>query len=220
MLDHLPIAELTCVDDFRDLEDMTSKAGVKNVGDVFKENLSAQLRSGQVRLVQQDAESALRRMNPDHFDLVYIDASKDSRAVLEHAVLSFHLLKKGGVLVLDDYTSSEAHDGSCPKQGIDAFLDIYAPFLHVRYMGWQVIVQKRLKTLDTARAPVCHSEYFSRAHEPRASRSAVKTKSEPKTTKSEPKTSKTSKSELVNRPSKAAPAPKLSRSSNAKHVNT
>lgn len=185
MLQHLGVHHVTCIDDFRDVDPLTIKAGARSAKDVratFMKNMEANMDAGRVVLIEAAAETALRSMTQTNhnkkkthdktrdkildtttdmaFDLIYIDASKDSRFVLEHAVLSFPLLSRTGVMVFDDYTSSQEHDGSCPKQGIDAFLAIYSPYIRVRHMGWQVIVQRRARPLASARAAVCHSEYF------------------------------------------------------------
>jgi predicted O-methyltransferase YrrM len=178
MLQHLGVHHVTCIDDFRDVDPLTIKAGARSAKDVratFMKNMETNMDAGRVVLIEAAAETALRSMAQTNkkktrdkildmtdttFDLIYIDASKDSRFVLEHAVLSFPLLSRTGVMVFDDYTSSQEHDGSCPKQGIDAFLEVYSPYIRVRHMGWQVVVQRRARPLASARAAVCHSEYF------------------------------------------------------------
>jgi predicted O-methyltransferase YrrM len=93
----------------------------------------------------------------EKFDIIYIDADHHSSQVLESAILSFPLLKKGGLLIFDDYTYSKEHDNRCPKQGIDAFLNAYAEDIHVIYSKWQVIVKKR--HLPRPRKP-CKSEFY------------------------------------------------------------
>jgi predicted O-methyltransferase YrrM len=149
---------ITCIDDFRVLAPMSREAGVTSIRDRFLANMKAY--EDRVTLIEAAAESALRNLPEKSFDFVYIDASKDSRYVLEHAVLAFPLLKNNGFLVFDDYTSSEEHDGSCPRQGINAFVETYAPYVKVRHMSWQVILQRRPMPLKSARLAKCHSEYF------------------------------------------------------------
>lgn len=66
----------------------------------------------------------------NYFDLIYIDGSHYAHDVLSDAVLSFYLLKVGGVMIFDDYlwgsTSRQASDPlSFPKPAIDVFLHIY-----------------------------------------------------------------------------------------------
>lgn len=89
------------------------------------------------------------------FDVIYIDADHHSSSVLEDAVLSFPLLKSGGIMIFDDYTSSKEHDNRCPKQAIDAFLAAYANDVKVIHSGWQLMLQKRVTPLPR---PGCASE--------------------------------------------------------------
>lgn len=67
------------------------------------------------------------------FDMIYIDGSHMPEHTLEDLVLSFHLLRTGGVLIVDDYLwsrSAERDDLSyCPKLAIDAFSTIYRRYV-------------------------------------------------------------------------------------------
>lgn len=65
----------------------------------------------------------------NYFDFIYIDGSHQAPDVLIDAVLSFKLLRIGGVIVFDDYLWSEEsvtnrNINMCPKPAIDAFLNI------------------------------------------------------------------------------------------------
>ena len=66
--------------------------------------------------------------NTDKYDLIYIDGSHWAKDVMGDAVLSWELLKKGGVMFFDDYSgwvinSRFPHSG--PKVAIDSFLKTY-----------------------------------------------------------------------------------------------
>ena len=69
-----------------------------------------------------------------HFDLIYVDGSHQAPDVLADAVLSFKLLRSGGILIFDDYLWEEPLPGGtdplrCPKPAIDAFVN-----LHIRQL--------------------------------------------------------------------------------------
>ena len=105
-----------------------------------------------VQLIEAPSSLALKDCNllDKKFDFIYIDANRHAKHVLEDAVLSFPLLNIGGHIVFDDYT--------CPKKGIDAFLDMYNDELKVIETKWQVIAKK----IKAKRAPrQCRSELFS-----------------------------------------------------------
>jgi len=64
------------------------------------------------------------------FDVIYIDGSHQAPDVLMDAVLSFRLLKVGGLMIFDDYVwhmeALGAQDSlNMPKPAIDAFLNIF-----------------------------------------------------------------------------------------------
>lgn len=66
----------------------------------------------------------------EYFDLIYIDGSHQAPDVLTDAILSFQLLRVGGVMIFDDYLWSMDRPGSqdvlkMPKPAIDAFLNIF-----------------------------------------------------------------------------------------------
>jgi Methyltransferase domain len=66
----------------------------------------------------------------NYFDFIYIDGSHQAPDVLCDAVLSFRLLKIGGVMAFDDYLWAEdlpyGNDPiRCPKIAIDSFTNIY-----------------------------------------------------------------------------------------------
>lgn len=129
-----PGASLTCVDMFdvpiveRNFDYNTKAAGVADR--VIKE--------------KGTSSSVLARLPPLSFDLIYVDAAHDAAGVLMDTVQAWRLLKSGGLIVFDDYLlpiyTSYGKDG--PKNGIDAFVSIFARFLSVIDQGWQMFVEK------------------------------------------------------------------------------
>ena len=83
-----------------------------------------------------------------YFDFIYVDGSHQAADVLCDAVLSFRLLKKGGVIAFDDYIGAEEFSYGkdlflCPKMAIDAFVNIYFRKLTVLNAPlYQLYVQK------------------------------------------------------------------------------
>lgn len=80
------------------------------------------------------------------FDFIYIDGSHEAPDVLTDAVLSFELLKIGGLLCFDDFEWDPAKDGTvhAPKLAIGAFLAINLERATVLHVGVQVWI-RRLK---------------------------------------------------------------------------
>lgn len=65
-----------------------------------------------------------------YFDLIYIDGSHQASDVLTDAVMSFQLLRPGGIMVFDDYLWHTEKAGqqdllNMPKPAVDAFTSIF-----------------------------------------------------------------------------------------------
>lgn len=81
----------------------------------------------------------------DSFDLIYIDGSHLAEDVLSDMVLSFRLLKKGGIMIMDDYEMWYKDKDNViyePAIAINAFVSCYANKIHRLHVGWQYIFQK------------------------------------------------------------------------------
>ena len=77
------------------------------------------------------------------FDFIYIDGSHLAKDVLTDACMSWPLLKKGGLLVFDDYLWGNPRDAlHRPKVAVDAFTTIFGEELQVAHAGYQFVVQK------------------------------------------------------------------------------
>lgn len=84
----------------------------------------------------------------NYFDLVYVDGSHQASDVLCDAVLSFRLLRNGGVIIFDDYLWYEnlpyGQDPLlCPKIAIDSFTSIYCRKIRIITAPlYQIYIQK------------------------------------------------------------------------------
>lgn len=71
-----------------------------------------------------------------YFDFIYVDGSHAASDVLSDAILSYKLLRLGGVLAFDDYlwidpTDKDRNPLNAPKLAIDSFVNIYHAKLEV-----------------------------------------------------------------------------------------
>jgi predicted O-methyltransferase YrrM len=77
------------------------------------------------------------------FDIIFIDANHDSRAVMLDAMLAWRVTKIGGTIIFDDYTWTKMpHEWERPKIAIDSFLEIYQENIEVIYKKAQVMIKK------------------------------------------------------------------------------
>jgi predicted O-methyltransferase YrrM len=115
--------------------------------DIFKHNIELTNSANKVLIKRGYSKDALRTLIGNKYDFIYIDASHTTWDVLQDAVLSFLLLKVGGVLLFDDYLWNVFNDPLlCPKKGIDAFLDCFSKFYQILDKGGQVAIRKTGET--------------------------------------------------------------------------
>jgi predicted O-methyltransferase YrrM len=78
------------------------------------------------------------------YDFIYIDGSHKAADVLEDAVLSFRLLKVGGLIIFDDYAwnGGGPTEFDNPRRGIEAFYYAYQNQLERTHVYYQAVFQK------------------------------------------------------------------------------
>ena len=133
---------LTCVDTWDGSADLPPDM-MTGVEDRFDRNVALAIAraAGTVTMqkLKQPSSVALTGMiaaQARPFDLIYVDGSHTAPDVLVDAILAFQLLRKGGVLIFDDYLwSAEAPPAAdplnTPKLAIDVFATIFARKLRV-----------------------------------------------------------------------------------------
>jgi predicted O-methyltransferase YrrM len=84
-------------------------------------------------------------MDVPQYDIIYIDGSHQQETVLSDAVLSWKLLKTGGIMIFDDYDMYyQDKDGVKyePRIAIDCFYSCYKEHIQRLHVGWQYILKK------------------------------------------------------------------------------
>jgi predicted O-methyltransferase YrrM len=77
--------------------------------------------------------------DPAQFDFIYIDGSHAPDATLTDACMSWGLLRKGGVMLFDDYQ----YPLEPTKVGIDAFLAAFEGKYELIFKNYQLAVKKK-----------------------------------------------------------------------------
>lgn len=93
-------------------------------------------------IVKGESAVELRRLNKA-FDLIYVDGSHQAPDVLTDAVLSWHLLSPGGIMIFDDY-EWQGHELAThrPKMAINAFLSVFTERLTIVHQRYQIAIRK------------------------------------------------------------------------------
>lgn len=109
----------------------------------FDTNIERTGLSHKVTAIKGRSDEYLATMPADRYDLIYIDGGHDAQTVLFDAVLSWPLLRPGGLVMFDDYEwSPERPPHERPQISIDVFMAIFAAEMAVVHHGYQVIARK------------------------------------------------------------------------------
>lgn len=135
MLDHEK-SRLTCIDIWWNQENEQN----------FDRNIVTAGVSTRLHKRKGDALDELRRINTP-LDYAYIDADHLAFSVVMQFSLLWPILKKGAVVIFDDYLwqlpDAPHYQGQIPpKPGIDAILELWQSRVEILHKGYQVIVRK------------------------------------------------------------------------------
>lgn len=131
-------ADLVVIDTFAGGQDLPAEV---NLIGRFKENLKGY--EDRIEVVVGKSQEILNFRMKNRYDFIYIDGSHLASDTLEDAVLSFRLLKKGGIMIFDDYTwGRQLPLDQIPAVGIDAFVMAYVNKLEVLERNSQLILRR------------------------------------------------------------------------------
>jgi predicted O-methyltransferase YrrM len=141
-------SRLTCIDTFDFagqgsyyFQDEGSESML--IEDRFDFNIKQTGNADKVRKLIGCSQKVLRGLPFSAYDFIYIDGSHKAVNVLEDAVLSWPLLKKGGLLTFDDYEWDGDPDPlNCPAVAINAFLNIFEKHYTMVHKAYQVMIEK------------------------------------------------------------------------------
>ncbi len=112
--------------------------------DRFRENLERAGVADRVTVIKAFSNEALRPLEPNSFDVIYIDGSHTAANVLRDGVLAWDLLKVGGILIFDDYGLRPRFPSEIrPGPMIDAIVTAFGKEADLLSRGWQLVLRKR-----------------------------------------------------------------------------
>lgn len=137
--------EIDCVDTFKGSSEHAHFAlPFTKVYEQFQENIKTHSGKSRILCWPQESFRMLRCLNLDYFHIIYVDGSHMAPDVLTDMVLSWPLLKQGGIMFCDDYDwpGTDGIEIHRPKVAIDAFMSIFSEQLKVIHQGYSVAVEK------------------------------------------------------------------------------
>jgi predicted O-methyltransferase YrrM len=141
---------LHCIDTFCDSAEHRFKANTTSqtsIETVFDANLRKSGFAHKVTKQVGRSQDLLRSLPLNAFDFIYVDGSHRAGDALTDAVLSWGLLKPGGILIFDDYDVYESVPGQNTRMGIDAFLNCFADQIRVVQDEHLIFVEKLMGAL-------------------------------------------------------------------------
>jgi len=126
-----------------DSEGYAGPKGKVSLEQRFLDNVAAAGLSDRVTTLKGYSNVVLRGLN-EKFDFIYIDASHQAHDVLRDAVLSWDLLKPGGILIFDDYALDRHLPTELrPEMAIDAFVSSFRKEVKILHRGHMAILQRK-----------------------------------------------------------------------------
>ena len=131
-----PSSRLTGIDIFPEGTDWKEK---------YLSNLNISGSAHKATTIEGDSQTELRKLPLNSFDIIYIDGCHRADCALSDGVLSFELLKTGGLLIFDDYRWKiyRYPEELRPKIAVDAFITSYRNYIEVVHSGYQLIIRKK-----------------------------------------------------------------------------
>ncbi len=124
-----PTAKITCIDLY--------------FQEHFNGNIAKTGVAEQVIELEGYSQNLLVDLTSEFYDIAYVDGCHKPTSALQDAILSWRLVKVGGLMIFDDY---EFTFPDSPEQdtkiGIDVFLEMFGSQLEVVHKGYQLIVKK------------------------------------------------------------------------------
>jgi len=110
---------------------------------VFLENLRRGGLSTKVRVIKGLSQEQLRQLKLNSFDLIYIDGDHRGKSTIMDAILSWDLLKEGGIMIFDDYKIDfDIPMEMRPEYVLDFFQSIFGDEIEVLNDYYQLIIRK------------------------------------------------------------------------------
>jgi predicted O-methyltransferase YrrM len=118
-----PESSLYVIDPWEDYDEYPEYKGEQpHVYSNFLNNINLSGHKDKINVRRGYSRDEVPKFDDDFFDLIYIDGNHEPEYVLEDAVLTFRKLKKGGVMIFDDYGWGGP---DLTMRGIDGFLSGY-----------------------------------------------------------------------------------------------
>lgn len=145
ILDNYPRTIVTCIDSWEGgFEHAEANIDMKSVYDRFLSNTKEH--GSRLEILKGNSADHLININDrkGFYDFIYVDGGHTAIDVLQDLILSFPLLKVGGVMAMDDYQWGLDTDPphKIPHYAIKMFCLAYKEKIHILAVGNQLWIKK------------------------------------------------------------------------------
>jgi predicted O-methyltransferase YrrM len=149
---------ITCVDPWMDYsqnekslitydnKDSEWKFGTNGVEEVFRYNIESSGFSEKVIIEKGLSNVILPNLitKNKEYDIIFIDGNHVAPFVLMDSVLSWNLLKPGGILIFDDYLwMPDSYKSLTPKLAVDSFIEVFEDYVEVILDKYRKAIKKK-----------------------------------------------------------------------------
>lgn len=147
----LPDCQMTVIDKWKNYEEnksITNKLEESDIEDKFYVNLNiAEIEPERINVIKRDSKSVLLDMykKEEKYDFIYIDGDHRCFECYTDIILSWELLKKGGIIAMDDYLWQPEQNNTFvnkPHEAINHFIEENEKNLRLLHKGYRVFIQK------------------------------------------------------------------------------
>ena len=144
VLENLPLAICDFVDPFEEYSEMTDSTNQTNFELIYKNFMNNIEKFNNRTSVHVENSDSFFKVNNNYYDLVYVDGSHFGEDVYKDALNSFKYLNSKGHIIFDDFFwffFDKVEEN--PLGGIFRFLIENKKKLKIKYVGTQLIIQKK-----------------------------------------------------------------------------
>lgn len=143
LLWYFPNAKITCIDTFEGSAEDGENSPRTELEQRFENNVSPYM--NRVQKIKGDSRVQVPKLHNVEFDLIYVDGYHHSHFVMTDALNAWPYLKKGGIMIFDDYEwVFEAYpEHHKPRAAIDLFLQLIKGEYNVMQVGYQKMLKRK-----------------------------------------------------------------------------
>ena len=150
LLELIQNSEITVIDLW---ENYKEEGGVEGTVDKMKENDIEQIFYNNIEKSDLKHLFTIKKGNSFHvlldlnknnekFDVIYVDGSHTLLDSYTDILLSFELLKKGGVMIIDDVPFNKGDILNSPLEGVKYFADKHEKEIKILHIGYRLFLEK------------------------------------------------------------------------------